>query len=176
MKKTTDISKFDLGWQVKRIELKQMGNVQSKILEACQYLDKHRNRADLERVANYLEGLSMAYTKKPHPYARIKAAYGAVITTPVTNDNPCVTSDYTRYNRRSLHLLALDLFARTKKWALKGYIHNEQVEFLGNLLAYLEYSTTPANAVTPTYGERLTHLSLLLESATLIPNTHKFFF
>ena len=68
MKKTKDITKYDIHWQVRRVSFKLLKNYKEKVDSAIDYFNNNLNRADRERILNYLEGLSMAYKNEDRKY------------------------------------------------------------------------------------------------------------
>lgn len=159
--KSKDISKFDLDWQIFRVSLKKYKTIEEKTEAILDFYKHHLNRADRERILNYLEGLSLAYSEEDRAYIKEFAEDISKL-------------EYSQFNRMSfspekyslieLKNLAQDLFIRTKKWLLKGYRHEEQIEFLKKILVYSKNSV------------RLKELQDLIDYSKTIPNTHKFLF
>lgn len=163
MKKSKDISKFDLDWQVFRVGLKKFDSAREKVNAVLLYFQSHKTRATQERCANYLEGLSMAY--KGRVRTIILAHKEALLEEIVPSlDTPAVTNNYSDYSEKQLKALASDLLIRAKKWLSKGYRNTELLSFLKGLLEYLKDE------------ERLEVLNTLVAASYGIPNTHKFFF
>jgi hypothetical protein len=161
LKKSKDISKFDIDWQMFRLSLKKLPSYLDKMEAAADYLLSHKDKATKERVLNYLEGLSLAY--KGSERQNIVDLMSDFKELEVTSDNP-KSSDFNKYDKKSLTALARDLWIRTKKWLDKGYRHEEQIEFLRQLYTYVGDSVS------------LDRLENAVEDSMEIPNTHKFMF
>lgn len=159
--KSADVSKFDIDWQVFRVGLKKQPTYINKTADASEYLISHPNRADRERVLNYLDGLALAY--KGHERQYIADIREDLAQLEVSDDNPC-SVDFKKYDKKTLLAVARDLMSRTSKWLRKGYRHEEQIAFLKDLLEYIEATNIQDE------------LSELITYSKTIPNTHKFLF
>lgn len=159
--KSKDISKFDLDWQVFRVSLKKLKTVDEKLQAVLDFYEQHLNRADRERILNYLEGLSLAYSGKDRKFIE---EFASTLEEIKYSKNNRLTFDPEKYSIKELKAVAQDLFVRTKKWLLKGYRHEEQINFLRKLLVYCKDNT------------KLKELEELIRRSHEIPNTHKFLF
>lgn len=161
MKKSADISKYDIHWQVFRVGLKKLSTMEDKVEAAASYLEDHPNRADKERVLNYLEGLSMAYTGDDRKFViDTKVSLSAM---EVSGANETST-DFSEYDDAELLAVAKDLTTRSKKWLKKGYVHKEQMDFVLRLWDYLGHQ------------DKVAQLEADIRKAEQMPNTHSFFF
>jgi hypothetical protein len=161
MKKTKGITKFDLDWQVYRVGLKSYKTYQEKCEKAKSYLMMNLNVADKERVLNYLEGLSMAYRALDRKY--ILDIKESLHNLDVTDENK-FSFDLSKYTEKELKSTANDNFTRCKKFLLKGYRHNELIEFLNKIYSYLDLK------------EKQKEMKEMIEASYKMKNTHKFFF
>ena len=161
MKKSKDISKFDVDWQVFRVGLKDLKTHMDKAEAAADFLLSHRDRASKERVLNFMQGLSLAYSGQDREDI---VSLASVLDTLEVSDANIASSDFSTHPKASLQKLAKDLFLRTKKWLQKGYRHEEQIAFLERLIDYLGDHKMADD------------LEGLIEFSLTIPNTHKFFF
>lgn len=161
MRKTKDISKYDLDWQVFRVSLKKLKTSQEKMNAASDYLMNNLNRADKERVMNYLEGLAMAY--KDDRRVEIRSLVKELSILEVSQENP-LCNDFCKYDDETLRGVAKDLNRRNKVWLSKGYRHQEHNDFMTSLLLHLGDERDLEN-----------HLNSIEESKN-IQNTHSFFF
>ena len=159
--KSADISKFDIDWQVFRVGLKKLPTHMDKAMSAADYVFKHSNRADKERVLNYLQGLAIAYRGEDR--ADVELIADELSHWPVSDENPTIV-DFHKHSQQELMAVARDLMTRTEKWLKKGYRHEEQIAFLKSLLEYLGASTLWAK------------LNKSIAYSKTIPNTHKFLF
>ena len=59
MKKSVDVTKYEIHWQILRVSLKGIlnDNLQLKVAKAFSYYQEKPSRDRYERVANWLEGL-----------------------------------------------------------------------------------------------------------------------
>jgi len=162
MQKTKDISKLDIDWQVQRVFLKQVPFC-DKLKLAEEYLFKNYNRADKERILNYLEGLSFSYHKDSESREKALQLYRKLEGWEVTDENRC-SQDFTKYSDGVLKLILEDLMSRAMKWLKKGYRHMELIHFIKQLCIYLK-----------DHGTYSKLNAQVLESCK-IKNTHKFFF
>lgn len=161
MKKSRDISKFDIHWQMFRMGLKKQKTHFDKARKAEEYLLAHANRADKERILNYLEGLAIAY--KDNRRADVLKVRGVCEKVLVSNDN-IASRDFSSYEKEGLNVLFKDLFKRSIKWLRKGYRHHEQIAFVKDLGKYLGLN------------EELKVLDSYVEESYSIKNSHTFFF
>lgn len=161
MRKSKDISKYDLNWQIFRVSLKKLKTVQEKIYAAENYLIKNCNKADKERVLNYLEGLSMSYTDERRDI--VKSKFNDLLLMEVSEENNTSTN-FDEYSKEELNGLMKDLMIRTKNWLANGYNNKELNDFILSIAIYLN-STNIIN-----------QLDNLKQEAVYKQNTHKFFF
>ncbi len=161
MKKSADISKYDLDWQVHRMSLKLWDNWEDKTLSARIYLKDHPDEGNKERVLNYLEGLALAYPVDIRE--KILLVRNDLAGMKVGPAKPA-KADFKKHDLATLHHLARDLQTRAEKWLKKGYRSVELLGFLTDLLTYIEDE------------DRLERLSKAIDASREIPNTHKFFF
>ena len=161
MKKSKDISKYDINWQVKRVSLKKLKTYQYKCTTAAHYLAEHSNIADKERVLNYLEGLSMAYKGDDRAY--ILAIRDDLSLMVVSDANEC-SDEYSAYTSQELKAVVQDLMVRNAKWLKSGYRNVELINFLTSLINHL--------------GDvkLLSKITSQIDASFLVANTHKFFF
>lgn len=160
MRKTSDISKYDLDWQMRRVSLKSLPSVDAKVKSAIAFLRDHPTQADNERVRNYLEGLAMAYK------GDVRDAINAVA-------DSLEGKKYKVYNRldfnpgdyssEDIKILIKDLLQRSKVWLSKGYHHKEHEKFLWDLIKYSKDKAAAAK------------FQKMLDDAP-DKNTHAFFF
>jgi hypothetical protein len=161
MRKSKDITKYDIDWQVKRVSLKKLKTIIEKCDNVTNFFNNHLNLADKERVLNYLEGLSMAYKGEDRLYIlNVRDELEAVIV-----DSSIRTSlDFTKFNKVELTDTAKDNMTRAANYLKKGYRHKELIHFLTELLSYLGDNV------------RLIKLNALVESSYTIENKVSFFF
>lgn len=161
MKKSKDITKYDLDWQVKRVSLKNYKTYQEKCDIAKQYLLDNQNIADKERVLNYLEGLSMAYKDKDRAYILdMKNELSELV---VSNENK-FNFDLSKYSLDVLKSTAKDNQTRCNNWLKKGYRNQELIDFLFKIYEYINDT------------KAICKLNVQIEDSKLISNSHHFFF
>ena len=161
MRKSKDITKFDIEWQIKRVSLKSYKTYIEKCDVAADYLMKNKNIADRERVLNYLEGLSMAYKNADRKY--ILDFKDELAKIEVSAENKC-NVDLNQFTHKELTSVGKDLMVRAKGWLKDGYRNEELLNFLTRVL----------EATNDT--KRLTQLNELIEYSKSLQNTHSFFF
>ena len=162
MQKTADISKLDIDWQVQRIKLKAL-IFTDKLKQAENYLRTHANRADKERVLNYLEGLSFGYVAGSANRQACLNLLEDLQDFRVTSENS-YGEDFSKFDPKTLTQLLRDLVARAIKWLKKGYRQKELLTYIKRLATHLQDTAT------------LTKLNFYEQESYNIPNTHKFFF
>jgi hypothetical protein len=161
MRKSKDITKFDIEWQIKRVSLKSYKTYIEKCDVAADYLMKNKNIADRERVLNYLEGLSMAYKNADRKY--ILDFKDELAKIEVTAENKC-NVNLNEFSHKELTSVGKDLMVRAKGWLKDGYRNEELLNFLTRVL----------EATNDT--KRLNQLNELIEYSKSLQNTHSFFF
>lgn len=161
MRKSKDITKFDIEWQIKRVSLKSYKTYIEKCDVAAAYLMKNKNIADRERVLNYLEGLSMAYKNADRKY--ILDFKDELAKIEVSAENKC-NVHLNEFSHNELSSVGKDLMIRAKGWLKDGYRNEELLNFLTRVL----------EATNDT--KRLNQLNELIEYSKSLQNTHNFFF
>lgn len=159
MRKTKDISKYNLDWQVTRVQCKDLKTVESKVEHVLLFLSTYRSNQNRERVVNYLEGLALGY-KNTNKEA-VDYINDAIASIGSRTDYAWDIWDHSHVKWSDDDLLKCykDNFKRFKLYANRGYIHNELYEFLKTFSC--------ANI------EEIEELKI---SAKKIPNSHHFFF
>lgn len=163
MRKSKDISKYCVDWQITRVSLKKLKTYQEKCAAACAYYDNHRNIADRERVMNYLEGLALGY---PNEVTRlyIRNTMNDVGLLEYNSHNNSISSDLGIYNSQQLDGLAKDLHKRATNWLSRGYRNTELLEFITMLYIHTNNSAG------------IKKLNNEIVDSKCIPNTYNFFF
>ena len=70
MQKSKDISKYDIHWQIVRVQAKKYKDISSKINYVLDFYSNHKTLDNHERIMNWLEGLAMGY-RDVHTKAKI---------------------------------------------------------------------------------------------------------
>jgi hypothetical protein len=161
MRKSKDISKYDIHWQVRRVQLKQLKTIEEKCLSAESYLTENLNVADKERVLNYLEGLSMAYKGDKRQY--ILEYRDTLLDVSVSDYNKC-DLNFDMYTSHQLQHTANDNWTRCRNYLTKGYRHNELICFTKAIYTYLNDT------------KKLKQLDKLITDSHKVTNTIQFFF
>ena len=161
MKKSKDITKYDIDWQVKRVSLKKYKTFQEKCEAVKEFFLEQNNTADRERVLNYLEGLSMAYRGTDRQY--ILDFMHDLAKLPVKDENR-FNMDLSKYTDKELKTVAKDNMQRCVKYLKKGYRHPELIQFLKDIYKHLGDK------------ESLEELEKHIKDSMYIQNSHKYFF
>lgn len=179
MKKTKNISKFDLDWQIVRASVKgSKMDVFKKLYFVNDFYRRNKSKENHERVLNWLEGLALGYKKQTTLY--MMNAFHVVhemlddYRTMDVDKLPSVDSenDFSKYTFEQRYTLWKDLLARTKSWAKKGYIHQEQLEFCNAL--WDSFTFDEVDMISSYYSKD--NFDEIISRAQKLPNTHKFLF
>ena len=162
MRKTPDISKLDISWQVLRVALKKLV-FSDKLNTTEQYLQRNATRATKERVLNYLEGLSFGYAAGSVNRAKCLELFEKLRDFAVTEENN-YSEDFSKFERAALKELLIDLTARAIKWLKKGYRQEELLVYIKKLATHLQDTAT------------LDKVKRYEQESYKLRNTHKFFF
>lgn len=178
MKKSKDITKYNIKWQLLRLSLKGPSiSMPNKIKYANRYFDSEKTIDAYERVLNYLEGLQMGYRyRNPDAANRIQQEidrYCSMDTQSLLKEpNGFITfEDASEYSYTDRHNLWVDLFIRNKKWLERGYFQKEINDFMDVL-----YKLFTHRKETSTMFYSYEKLKQLRNEAKRKTNTHKFFF
>jgi hypothetical protein len=179
MKKTKNISKYDLDWQIVRASVKgSKMDVYTKLDHVINFYNSHISKENHERVLNWLEGLALGYKKRTTKYMReafsevmnLLTVYNSIDVTGLKSIES--TNDYSKYTFEQRYTLWVDLFKRTKAWARKGYVHQEQLEFCEQL--WNSFTDEEKDNVFMYYSKE--NFDEMISRGRKLPNTHKFLF
>lgn len=181
MRKSKDITKYDVDWQIVRSKVKgPKTDLISKLGEVRKYWDITKTKDSWERIVNWLEGLRMGYIAAKNQQA-LNDIDNEILwykqQAPTKKEQ--VLTDNLHKNKISKYAfnerIALwkDLFTRNKKWLAKGYFHPEHNHFMD--LLYDVFVTKKEDANIPT-NYSFNNLQALRQAAVGKENTHKFFF
>lgn len=181
MKKTKDITKYDIDWQMVRSKVKgQKIEFEDKIKIVKDFWDNNKSIDNKERIMNWLEGLSMGYvssgnTKAINNINKELEFYKK--ENPQDKETTISDSDeiekIKRYDFKDRLILWKDLFKRNENWLEKGYHHNEHNHFMD-----LMWKVFEINKETDKIPDNYNNIELykLRKNAEGMENTHKFFF
>ena len=178
MRKSKDITKYSVKWQLLRASIKGPStDVSAKIFKALQYLKEENTIDAWERVYNFLEGLQRGYLSH-HDFssiALVECALGKIKNSKPLNKETAVEDkaqlSASPFTER--YLLYKDLFQRSKKWLIKGYFHKEQEEFI-DLLYHHFLEAGELHLIRDSFN--YDKLLKLRKGSSLIKNKHKFLF
>jgi hypothetical protein len=179
MRKTKNVSKYDLDWQIVRVSVKgPKTNVYAKLSKVLDFFDNNKSKENWERVTNWLEGLLLGY-KKPQTLHSLNAfnSVNEILKTFKAIDIDTLPSiesinDFSKHSFEERYTLWVDLFKRTKAWGQKGYIHREQLEFCEQL--WKSFSVEEYSVISALYNKEA--FDDMISRAIVTPNTHKFLF
>lgn len=170
MKKTKDITKYNIHWQIVRTKAKKIKDLVEKIKSVQLFYDKNKNQDNWERAVNWLEGLSMGY-KDPKNKAFIKASIGSFNKS--MNRDTSNNFDFQKYQIDDLSYCLSDNIARFRKWTKSGYVHPNLTEFVLKLSEYL-FEKTNSNKYKNIVDEINSTVDNIYSKG--IKNTHKFLY
>lgn len=126
------VDKFTVRWQITRIQLKQIKDINAKLSYARNFLNSC-TQEDKERLLNWIDGLALGYkTKQINTYNLIES-FKKEVESRKLKDNNYYESSFTEYDFEIRLALWKDLFKRSEKWAKGGYEHKGQTAFMVSL-------------------------------------------
>jgi hypothetical protein len=134
MKKTADVTKYQLDWQIVRVKAKKIKEPLKKVDFVLDYYNKNKNYDNWERCVNWMEGLAMGY-KIPAVRQMIEDRIEDFVK--VNNREQYSEPNYKKYSNEDLYECLRDNWNRYSLWSSKGYIHRELETFIDNLIRYL---------------------------------------
>lgn len=179
MRKSENITKYNLAWQLLRVSIKGSKiDYDEKIEKVVIYFEQKKCLQRYERVYNYLEGLYRGYKAARRSdkmlvidatltYLRAQKPHLKMVEEEA--DNWDCLSD--KEMKKIGVMLYKDLHHRGKRWLENGYTHTEQEAFMDKL--YNALVKVGEGGKLDKY--RTSHLTLRTQAGT-IKNTHKFFF
>jgi len=175
MRKSENISKYTIEWQVLRVSLKNKYNddLVYKLSIVKNYFNKTKSYDRWERVYNWLEGLERGFKthSKFHEISIIKSELNYYNEhKPDKNYISNEDNSFKDYDLVILQKLWKDLFKTNKNWLDNGYFHKECNDFIDKLYEYLK------NKVI--FDDKYSYqcLQALRSKSLFIHNKHKFFF
>lgn len=178
MQKSKDITKYNIHWQIARVQAKKFKDVSLKLNYILNFYSAHKTADNHERIMNWLEGLAMGY-RDVHTKAKILGT--KLLFEKSTIKEPLLTADNMQahiqteaihYNPILIKECFTDNFNRFKKWANEGYIHEELYEFTYGLLKYLYDNHIPLGRIKITLND----MAEMHLNGSFAPNTYKFKF
>jgi hypothetical protein len=181
MRKSKDITKYDIDWQVLRATVKGgKTDVISKLSKVRDYWNDNQSMDNWERVVNWLEGLRMGYIASKNQQAMdlIDKEIEFYKQNTVSNKEDILSDQehiarMMKYDFKTRYGLWRDLFKRNEKWLAKGYNHKEHNHFMDLMWEVFKKNNEESNLKENYSFEKL---SALRDEAEGLDNTHKFFF
>lgn len=169
MRKSTDITKYDLDWQIVRVSLK--GNrfsIPRKLDIAYKFFLKHSTIDNKERIINWLEGMKISVSDVINN-SLINDAIDLYKSITVADRGHC-NNNFNKYGYKSRYALWKDLYIRNKKWLSGGYYNEELNVFMDDL-----YNSFPSHEyISNSYS--YSNLINLRSKSKRINNTYKFLY
>jgi hypothetical protein len=177
MKKSADITKYDLRWQVLRSSLKGKfnDNLTLKLKKVSDYLNEDKSKDRWERVYNWCEGL----LKGIKASASQENLQSLLSYMDFLDNNKheykesekglSIQESFHLYSQIELVLLLKDLFKTNKGWLEKGYFHKECNCFMDQL-----YEVVEESLIKDSFSKK--SLLLLRAKSLHVTNKHGFFF
>ena len=178
MQKSKDITKYNIHWQIVRVQAKKYKDVTTKLDYVLHFYQQHKTLDNYERIMNWLEGLAMGY-RDISIKAKIlgsKVLFEKVTTKePIMHEKEIEHHAYTEAKKYSPTVVKdcfVDNYTRFRKWASEGYIHEELYSFTYGLLKYL----TEHNVSTGRNQITLADMAKMHLDGSFAPNKYKFKF
>lgn len=169
MRKTKDITKYNLAWQLVRQSAKLQKKAQDKVNLCLSFLEETPNKANHERVRNWVEGLERGYRRVDQSVCEyLNEVVLPLVDSVKLEDVPDAHIDISTVSLRALDALYNDLYIRGFKWLNKGYIHQEHEQFMDMLAEELD----KRSELSYKHEEYLRARRV----AATIENTHKFLY
>jgi hypothetical protein len=134
--KSKDISKYDIDWQILRVQLKQIKDPKEKLAHAFRFYQENPTSDTWERIVNWIDGLALGYkikNRKIYTFIQTeKERFLRECPRPLVREKKTKLS-FEQYPKSLLNQVYKDLFKRAKTWAENGYFNTELVEFLQRL-------------------------------------------
>ena len=180
MRKSENITKYNLKWQLVRVRIKgSKVSFDDKIEAVLNYLEEEESLQAWERVYNYLEGLERGYKSSSDEY-KMDVIRGILSQLKTAKENLELKieeeDDWDCFSDEGVKKIGIklykDLFLRSKKWLEGGYIHKEQEAFIDKLHDALV--KVGAGDFKESY--KIDALGEMRHNASKLKNKHKFFF
>lgn len=178
MRKSKDITKYEVEWQILRADVKgKRASLDEKLERARSYFNKTNSYDRWERVVNWLEGVIMGYkSAKDYDsihkvlneidyYKSIKGEVNDAISYDVAES---AYSDLKEYSYELRLMLWRNLYQRNKVWLSRGYFHKDINIFMDYMVELFNHKKEKF----PNFDK----LMLLREECKTKDNVHKFFF
>ena len=130
MQKSKDITKYNVHWQVVRVQAKKYKDVDSKLNYVLNFYKAHKTLDNHERIMNWIEGLAMGY-KDLSTKAKINSYKELFdksnIKEPIIKVDQIQDQAYKDsklYNTIVIKECFNDNYNRFKKWASEAYYFN----------------------------------------------------
>ena len=182
MKKTKDITKYSVKWQLLRSSIKgPKTSCVEKISKVLCYLSEEETVDSWERVYNFLEGLQRGYIGSGD-LDKIDLINKELIILKEIKSSFVKKEDFDGLKEMAFlkktafverYHLYKDLFGRSRSWLMKGYFHQEQESFI-DILMNVFIHNDEESLIKDNFSYK--KLKNLRERASLVENRHKFFF
>lgn len=174
MKKSKNISKYEVNWQIVRYLVKKEKTIESKLSIVRNFYLNNFTIDNKERCLNWLEGLALGYKKTNSNaiYEIQKEVMYFADTYPTKEENTIIIENelikLNQYDVKTKIGLLKDLYQRNEKWLKNGYFHQEQNNFLDIL--YLDLKEEELGKYS--YKQ----IKQLRDAALFVKCSHKFLF
>lgn len=182
MKKSKNITKYDINWQILRSQIKGPKTpLIDKLSRVRSFWKLNRTIDSWERIVNWLEGLRMGYIASKNQEAiRLIDNETKKYQSEKNNlekeeqkDRGNHKETIQNYSFKERLNLWKDLFKRNQKWLERGYFHNEHNQFM-DLLYDVFVEMGEESKLPDNYSFK--KLKNMREDGIKKKNTHKFFF
>lgn len=167
------VYKYDIDWQMTRVQLKAIKDIEEKIKFVSKFYKKYKSQANKERILNWIDGLiivkSLSSNDKKLLTNYMHELEDSKPASDDKNSRSAKEQNFSKYSNDELELLFNDLFVRAKKWLSAGYINKEFDTFMKELKNNIEPSSDRMQATLNKYDD-------LRERAKFLPNTHKWIY
>jgi hypothetical protein len=182
MKKSKEISKYQVKWQLLRASIKgSKTSFEDKISKVLCYLAEEETIDAWERVYNFLEGLQRGYIAAKDldkigildDELSVLKGLKSSFTKKEEIDGSIELALLKKTSFKDRYCLYKDLFNRSKKWLQGGYFHQEQESFIDILIHVFIYESEET-LIKENYSYN--KLESLRRKSSLVKNKHQFFF
>jgi len=178
MRKSVDVTKYEIDWQILRSSVKGKfnDNLSLKFDKVRSYFEQTYSYDRWERCVNWLEGLEKGMKDDCKKFLILEEINQYKSIKPIKRESIIINqqkNEIIKYDFQSRYILWKDLFLTNAKWLENGYFHKECNLFIDCLYSVFK-NLNEIHLIDTKYN--LKNLIQLRCKCSGIPNKHQFFF